>query len=112
MISGYVQFVRRKCAVHHLHSLLDAKPSHTLVERVSSVFPLCVCCGTLLFCGGLSVACSCLWYVGNISQQQCALICGKVKENRKWHHKTSSSYVVLLLNESDRKSVCGCLSTY
>lgn len=94
MISDYVEFVGRKCDVLHLHSLLDVKLSHTLVERVSPVFPLRVCCWTLLFCGGLSVACSCLWYVGNISQQQCALICGKVKENRKRRHKTSCSYML------------------
>lgn len=83
MISDYTQSVRRKCAVHHLHPLLDVKLSHTLVERVSPIFPLRVCCWTLLFCGGLSVACSRLWYVGNIGQQQRALICGKVKEKRK-----------------------------
>lgn len=91
MISGYTQLPKRKYAVHQLHPLMYVKPSVTLVERVSRIFPLHICCGTLLLCGGLSMACSRLWDVGNISQQHCTLICGKVKDDRKRCNKTSRS---------------------
>lgn len=100
------QFARKKCAVYQLHPLLYVKLSRTLVEEVSPIFPLRICSGTLLFCWLLSVARSRLWYVGNISQQHCTLICGKVKDKRK--HYSATLFIFLI----SQVTCCVCVFVY
>lgn len=75
-----VQSIRRKCGARWVEisncisHACETQMSRTSVEGVTRIFPLHVCCDTVLFCGGALMARSCLWYVGNITQQQFSLI--------------------------------------
>lgn len=117
-----VQSMRRNFVVrlveisNRISNACETQVSRTSVESVTWIFPLHVCCDTVLFCGGVLMARSRLWYVGNITQQQRSLIY-EIKPNRLVVKKKIIRQVIVRRITSFHLNIaaagsCGFLFTY